>query len=125
MLLTVRSQYRYKVMSEIFHTSKVPTKIFILSCAHIWIKINVSHTNNFPPTASPGERAPQFGNLFCSLFNHYLYSITYIFVRHTNSPYQCTLCMLILTYEYISLNLKLCCRSRISSLLVVMGKHNV
>jgi hypothetical protein len=45
-LLIVQSQYRYYEISKIFQPSKVPIKIYFLSCAHISFKINVPHTNN-------------------------------------------------------------------------------
>jgi hypothetical protein len=57
-LLIVRSQYRYWVISKILQPSKVPTKIFILSCVHISFKINISLIQTTPP---PTGRAPQFG----------------------------------------------------------------
>jgi hypothetical protein len=51
-----------------FQPSKVPTKIYILSCIHISFKTNGPHADNSrlpedqqPP--SPRERAPQFGNI--------------------------------------------------------------
>jgi hypothetical protein len=43
-LLIVRSQYRYKAISKIrvFRPSRVHSKIYILSCFHISLKINMS-----------------------------------------------------------------------------------
>jgi hypothetical protein len=55
-LLIVRSQYRYWVVSKIFERTKVLIKIYILSCAYVSFKINMSLTQQ--------THAPQFGNLW-------------------------------------------------------------
>jgi hypothetical protein len=61
-LLVVRSQYRYQVIRKIYEQSKVPSKICILSCAHISFKINMSliqttraplKTNSASPWVAP------------------------------------------------------------------------
>jgi hypothetical protein len=62
-LLTVRSQYRYRVVRKIFKPSKVPIKIYILSCVHISSNINMSliQTSRLPPKDQQrplGEVAP-------------------------------------------------------------------
>jgi hypothetical protein len=44
--------------------SRVPTKIHILSCAHIWFKINMSVIQTVVDHQRPPEGAPQFGNLY-------------------------------------------------------------
>jgi hypothetical protein len=58
-LIIVRSQYRYWAMSKIFQPSEVPTKIYILSWAHISFEINMS--------LREATRSPQFGNLWYTL----------------------------------------------------------
>jgi hypothetical protein len=54
MPLTVRSHYRYHVISKIFQPSKMLTKTYSLSCAHLSFKINMSLTQTTPPP--PGAR---------------------------------------------------------------------
>jgi hypothetical protein len=53
-------------MSKIFQTSKVPTKIYILSCTHISCKINVSHTINSRPPPPEDKRRPHSRENLCS-----------------------------------------------------------
>jgi hypothetical protein len=57
-------------MRKIFQPSKIPAEIYISSCIHISFKINVPYPNNSYPSEDqqgpPGERAPQFGNLWPS-----------------------------------------------------------
>jgi hypothetical protein len=67
-LLIVRSQYRYWVISKTFQPSKAITKIYILSCVHIWFKINMSLNKKaraLPKGANspPPGRTPHIGNL--------------------------------------------------------------
>jgi hypothetical protein len=48
-LLIVRSQYRYYVVSKIFQPSKVPIKVYMLPYTHNSFKINISLTQTTPP----------------------------------------------------------------------------
>jgi hypothetical protein len=57
-MLIVRSQYRYYLISKILQLSNVPTK-YILSCVHISFKINIiPDTNNSYPPPPKGPPVP-------------------------------------------------------------------
>jgi hypothetical protein len=64
---------RYWVVSQVFEPSKVPTKMYILSCPHISFKINMSLTQTTRALSPRGPTAPsprgggaQFENLWAN-----------------------------------------------------------
>jgi hypothetical protein len=61
LLLIIRSQHQYQVVGKIFQPSKVSAKIYILSCTHILLKINVSHIQTTCLPVHQGEHAHSLG----------------------------------------------------------------
>jgi hypothetical protein len=93
-VLVVRSQYRYKLISKIFKPSKVPSIIYILSCTHISFKINKNPIQTTPPprgwTASPGGgghslRTSGLNNIFLHLYIIQFIADPNLLLRELNS----------------------------------------
>jgi hypothetical protein len=57
---------KFKLQSKgslIFQSGKLPAQIYILSCAHISLEVNMSLIQTTAPPSQRTKGAPEFGNL--------------------------------------------------------------